>query len=149
MQTQLMFLPGQEVLIPVSPSAFTAAVGPRRRLSRYVGALVVSPSGEARTIKSIRVEGIWGSSTLRRFVSLLTSAWSISVEFDASAPLPIGELKERVVRCIQADAGDSEPYLPRQRPLEEVISGVRGAHSVEGIFQEIAVPRPEDALDVL
>ncbi len=149
MTAQLLFLPDGRTMLPVSPAAFTVAQGPRKELEKYVGAIVVSVSGVARTIVSIRASGPWGQSAVRRLLSRLTSAWSISVELSAARALPLGELKSLVTRGLAGEPNDSDSLLGPLGDREAVLARVLEAQESSAVFEAIGLPPIEDCLDVL
>jgi hypothetical protein len=148
-QTLLTIIEREKAIIPVSPTAFHVAQDSEKKLNEaYRGALVISRSGDARSVERIRVIGLYGTSLLRKIRSALLGLREIKVNFK-EVGMTLGEFKQLVIRYVGYDQERGEPYLPQVEPLEVVYQRVRGSSSFEEVFQSINVPEPENALDIL
>ena len=146
--TFLLILENERLIIPIAPSAFHFSQSSKKRLSSYIGALVIDRNGNARVIKEINMLGFFGESLGRKLISMLFGAYEINVVFERIS-LDFNEFKNRVEEYISVDSQKEEPYLPQEKPLDRVLERIKKSQSFEELFNQLNIPAVEDCLDVL
>jgi hypothetical protein len=140
----------EKSVCPVSDHAFLATQSPQSLLeTKYIGCKVFSRNGEVREIQSIKRLGVWGDGIGRKIVSALTGAYSLRVEFLPCGSVELEEFKLTIEEFLSLDNSSEDPHMPQLEPIGVVLEKVRGAPSVERIFDCINMPEAEDCLDVL
>ncbi len=143
----LLVLKSREIW-PLAPLALTVAQTARRNLRRYEGALLLSRSGEIKTIVKVVVNGFWGNSMVRRITSALTGTWSIHVVLE-DVVFEFSEVKSLVTEFVRLDQKKVEPNLALNEALEIAELKIASAASLDEVFQYLNLPLPSDALDGL
>lgn len=149
-ESYLMLIEREKLIIPLSSRALQVGQGSRRVLrTRYKGALIVTRQGAVRSISSVTVDGLWGSSFWRKLISALTSAWKIQVHFEEPSLMDFQEIRRLIDRFVQYDSVRSEPFLSLRESPDKTSGRIQSARSVSDIFDILNVPDPENCLDVL
>lgn len=149
-ETALLVLEEPPFLFSVSSRAFQWGQGSRKQIRKlYRNALVIYRSGLARRIVEVRVLGPWGESPGRRILSVMTSAWELSVQFSDPIDLSLEDFKRVLLERLPEEANDL--FLAGQSDVvrAEVLDQLRKSESISEVFDSLRLPEPEDALDVL
>jgi len=138
--TLLLILPG--AILPISTVALTQAQATRAELAAgYRDAWLFDADGTLRRIEAVRVLGPFGTSVLRRLLSLMTNGWRVGVDLSAPVVWDTEALRDRLLDGLRG----ADPWTDAERAL----AAVREAASPRALFAALALPAPEDALDVL
>jgi hypothetical protein len=137
-------------LLPVSTAAFEISRGAKRRITHsYVNSTIIFREGSVRKIKRIDFLGYWGATISRKLFSVANGGVRrINLEL-TDRPLSLAEIKSAVSNALPKDRQLREPFFAVADPLADVLRRIDEATSGGQIFDAIAVPPPDDALDIL
>lgn len=154
-QSTLLILGRTQEIIPLSTAAFGVAqfVGSIRNESqlreKLGGALVIYRSGEVFRFEQITILGLYGSTLGGKIGSLLTRTKRIRVDLSPVRELAFDDIKNLILRGVELDRDDPETWLPRHKPLAQILDEIHACATCEAIFDVLQVPGPENCLDVL
>ena len=133
----------------IAPLFFEIGMFSKRQIkNKNIGVLIISRDGCAQRIKSVDVHGFYGKKFMDWLTSALSGSYSITVYFDPPMDMSLEDFKELVIRYLESERTSSDPNLPQEKPLDEVIALVRSSSSYSEVFNHIGANDPENCLDI-
>ena len=147
-RTVLLLLPSRKALYPLSTAALGQAQASQGDLQKMYGwALLLDADGVVRRILGIKVLGPMGNSWPRRLLSRLTNGWRIETQLSVPEHWEFLALKALVIECAEGSRAALDDWAAGK--TEEIIAALGKALTPQQVFAALALPAPEDALDVL
>lgn len=133
-------------IMPIA--ALDIADGPKRSLNnKYKDSLLLWPDGLVEVIKRIDVKGAYGNSWYGKLFSVLNSNWLVDV-ITEKKDLSLDEIKSLITISLKDDKHKSM-FFEFTKSVDEIISEVSKAASIEEIFSILEVNDEGEFLDVL
>ena len=149
-ETTLMLDEQRREIIPLSTFAFEHAQGGMETVrAKNLGNLILFRDGTLRRIEEITVVGPDGDGFVWRALSYLTRSWRVRTTLSEAVSIRLDDLKNRIAELVGQDAQRPEPYLDHIPRDAEVARLVGECKSIDELFDQLRVPSPEDALDIL
>lgn len=146
----LLLTTSTKEITPASTAAFriTQSHGAEELNRKLVGAIVVFRNGRVVTISRISVLGRRGSSLWEKAIGFLSGAKAIRVSAKP-AQVDFEVVRSMIIEYLIRDQTVGKQYFKLIQPLDDVVSAIRQADTMEQIFAAISVSPLEDCLDVL
>jgi hypothetical protein len=102
-----------------------------------------------RRISGIKFLGSWGDSIAMRLFSALNGNQRIEIEWEDLPSSRFQEIKALIIRALPEEIDLEESQFRPPKPLQEMLRRADSATTCSELFDEIGMPAPEDALDIL
>jgi hypothetical protein len=149
-RTMLFICLNKAKIYPFSSLGLGRADGPLRKLKRRIEEkYIFDCDGTVRKIEKIIVTKLDGDGFMAQFFSMIFGNWIVDLELSEPLEIPLSEIKSIISVCVPNSTDMDSTWLPDKNSIEPCLERIEASETATELFENLQLPLPENALDIL